>query len=90
MQKLLRDAMVEKGYTPADVARASGVAYSTINRLLSDNPQRLSVLTAGRLQRALDIDADLYALSRSANAEKSHAKADESDDKGAGHATTQP
>ena len=64
VSKIIRDAMVEKGVNQVELARETGLKHETISKILR-NGSRLQVLTAAKLQRALDIDDDLFMLSRS-------------------------
>lgn len=90
VQEIIIKAMKEKDMSPAQLAREAGVGGATIGRLLGSNPQRLNIVTAGRIEKALDLDVDLYRLSRSVNEDKRHATVDNNNDKGAANATTQP
>jgi transcriptional regulator with XRE-family HTH domain len=67
IQDIILRSMQAKGYTIPELAAAAGVGRGTIQRLLSDNPQQLGVLTASKLEQALELEENLYWLSRSVN-----------------------
>lgn len=65
-QRFIRERMDERGWTAADLARASGVTKQTLSGILNDPRARLDRMpterTTNGLARAFDVEHDVVLL----------------------------